>query len=68
MLLRKWKRFISKTFDFVRRRNSTEMKKPIAISVGLFLFLFGLAFAKTVKTEAHKQLRIPASSSVSRAE
>jgi len=44
------------------------MKKPIAISVGLFLFLFGLAFAKTAKIEAQKQLRIPASSSVSRAE
>jgi hypothetical protein len=44
------------------------MKKPIAISVGLFLFLFGLAFAKTVKLEANKHPRLPASSSVTRAE
>lgn len=36
------------------------MKKPFIISIGLFLFLFGLAFAKTVKSEAGKQLRIPA--------
>ena len=28
------------------------MKKPLAISLGLFLFLFGLAFAKA--TQSHK--------------
>lgn len=41
---------------------SQTMKKPFAISIGLFLFLFGLAFAKTsAKSEsADKQLRVPA--------
>jgi hypothetical protein len=37
------------------------MKKPLVISIGLFLFLFGLAVAKTHKVEAQKQLRVPAS-------
>jgi len=37
------------------------MKKPLVISIGLFLFLFGLAVAKTSKVEAGKKLRIPAS-------
>jgi hypothetical protein len=37
------------------------MKKPLVISIGLFLFLFGLAVAKTTKVEASKKQRLPAS-------
>jgi hypothetical protein len=37
------------------------MKKPLVISIGLFLFLFGLAVAKASKSEAPPRIyRIPA--------
>lgn len=39
------------------------MKKPLVISIGLFLFLFGLAIAKTAKVEAPAFKRLPASGS-----
>ena len=35
----------------------------MVISIALFLFLFGLAFAKTSKVEARKVMRIPATAS-----
>lgn len=40
-----------------------QIKTPFAISLGLFLFLFGLAFAKAMKTDGspQKQPRLPAS-------
>lgn len=31
------------------------MKNPVSISIGLFLFLFGLAFAKGLNKSAHEK-------------
>jgi hypothetical protein len=33
------------------------MKKPVAISIGLFLFLFGLAFAKATQGKGHIEMQ-----------
>lgn len=39
-----------------------QIKTPFAISLGLFLFLFGLAFAKAMKSDGSEQkARTPAS-------
>ncbi len=38
------------------------MQKPLAISIGMFLFLFGLAYAKASKPEVDNS-RSPASNS-----
>jgi hypothetical protein len=46
------------------------MKKPLTISMVLFLFLFGLAYAKTEKFENQEknEIRQPATTTAFRAE
>jgi hypothetical protein len=45
------------------------MQKPLTISIGIFLFLFGLAYAKASKPEIEKNRISPSAlGSVTRAE